>query len=56
MTDEALSDVRHGWAKMGFLSRFIVFSNSYGIPKVIEIFKRYTEGGVEQPSIDFELP
>jgi hypothetical protein len=56
ITNEALRDARHGWAKMGFLSHFIIFSYSYGIPKVIEIFKRSSEGGVEQPSIDFELP
>lgn len=29
ITDEALRDARHSWAKMGFLSRFIIFSYSY---------------------------
>lgn len=56
ITEEALRDARHGWAKMGFLSRFIVFSYSYGIQKVVEIFKRYSEGGIKQPPIDIELP
>ena len=34
----------------------IVFSYSYGLPKVLEIFKRYSDGGVYLPSIDFTLP
>jgi hypothetical protein len=56
ITDEALRDARHCWAKMGFLSRFIIFSYSYSIQKVVEIFKRYSTGGVEQLSFDIKLP
>lgn len=37
ITDEALRDARHNWAKMGFLSRFVVFSYSYSISTVTEI-------------------
>jgi hypothetical protein len=29
ITDWELKDRRHGWVKMGFLSRFILFSYSY---------------------------
>ena len=31
VTDEAFEDARHKWAKMGFLSRFIIFSYSYNV-------------------------
>jgi len=39
VTDEALKDGRHEWAKMGFLSRMLLFSYSYPIPTVYKIFK-----------------
>lgn len=38
VTDEALRDGRHEWAKMGFLSRMILFSYSYSIEQVYKIF------------------
>jgi len=46
VTDEALRDARHGWAKMGFLSRFVVFSYSYNISTVMEILNSYSEHGL----------
>jgi len=42
VTDEALKDGRHEWAKMGFLSRMILFSYSYPISTVYKIFKSLT--------------
>jgi hypothetical protein len=38
ITDEALQDGRHEWAKMGFLSRMFIFSYSYPISTVYKIF------------------
>jgi len=43
VTDQALRDARHGWAKMGFLSRFVIFTYSYNISTVIEILNSYSE-------------
>lgn len=43
VTDEELRDGRHDWAKMGFLSRFLIFSYSYPISLVTQIFRYYTE-------------
>jgi hypothetical protein len=48
VTDQALRDARHGWAKLGFLSRFIIFSYSYSRSSVYEILKRYSIYGLEQ--------
>lgn len=39
ITDEALKDGRHDWAKMGFLSRMFLFSYSYPISLVYRIFE-----------------
>jgi hypothetical protein len=39
ITDEALKDGRHDWAKMGFLSRMFLFSYSYPIAVVYKIFE-----------------
>lgn len=38
ITDDALQDGRHEWAKMGFLSRMFIFSYSYPISAVYKIF------------------
>jgi len=56
VTDEALRDARHGWAKMGFLSRFIVFSYSYNISTVMEILNCYSEQGLNMKETKIELP
>ena len=56
VTDEALRDARHNWARMGFLSRFIVFSYSYSISTVMEILDHYSEGGLNQTNAKIKLP
>jgi hypothetical protein len=56
VTDEALNDARHGWAKMGFLSRFIVFSYSYSLPTVMAILNRYSDHGLHLKSTTVTLP
>lgn len=39
VTDEALKDGRHEWAKMGFLSRFIIFTYSYKPSTIMQSFQ-----------------
>lgn len=56
VTDEALRDARHSWAKMGFLSRFIVFSYSYSISNVTRILNYYSEHGLKLKSTKVKLP
>jgi len=56
ITDEALRDARHSWAKMGFLSRFIVFSYSYGISNVTKILNYYSEHGLKSKNTKVKLP
>jgi hypothetical protein len=46
VTREELLDARHDWAKMGFLSRFVIFSYKYPMSLVVEIFKRYSQAGI----------
>lgn len=56
VTDEVLRDARHDWAKMGFLSRFIVFSYSYSQSTIMEILHRYSEHGLEMQKSTFKPP
>jgi hypothetical protein len=56
VTDEALLDARHGWAKMGFLSRFIVFTYSYTLSTVIEILDSYSRHGLHPTDTKLKLP
>jgi len=56
VTDEALRDARHNWAKMGFLSRFIVFSYSYSISDVTRILNYYSEHGLKMKNTKVKLP
>ena len=56
VTDEALHDARHGWAKMGFLSRFIVFSYSYSLSTVMAILNRYSDHGLTAKASKIKLP
>ena len=56
VTDEAIKDARHDWAKLGFLSRFIIFSYSYDTSTVLSILKRYSEHGINLDKVVFELP
>ena len=56
VTDEALRDARHSWAKMGFLSRFIIFSYSYSISTIAQILGHYSEHGLEYKNEKIKLP
>ncbi|MEM5867748.1 MAG: hypothetical protein QXG39_07500 [Candidatus Aenigmatarchaeota archaeon] len=56
VTDQALRDGRHDWAKMGFLSRFIIFSYSYSLSTVMEILNNYSLHGLNSESIKLNLP
>ncbi len=56
VTDDALRDGRHNWAKMGFLSRFIICSYSYHDSTVTEILGKYSEQGIELEDIKLKLP
>jgi len=56
VTDQALRDGRHEWAKMGFLSRFMVFSYSYNISTIIQIFNTYSQHGLEMSNAKLKLP
>ena len=56
VTDEELRDSRHNWAKIGFLSRFILFSYSYSISTITEILNAYSEHGLTLGKIDLEFP
>lgn len=56
VTDEAIKDARHDWAKLGFLSRFIIFSYSYDMSTVVSILKRYSQHGPNIDSAAFQLP
>jgi len=56
ITDEALRDGRRGWAKMGFLSRFIIFTYSYSLSTVVEILDLYSEQGIMLERVEIRLP
>jgi hypothetical protein len=56
VTDEELKDARHNWAKMGFLSRFIIFSYSYSISTVTKILNHYSTRGLVSWQIKVNLP
>ena len=57
ITEDALKDGRHDWAKMGFLSRMFLFSYSYPISVVHKIFNSLMEdkSAVGQP-VKLEFP
>jgi hypothetical protein len=56
VTDEAINDGRHEWAKLGFLSRFVIFSYSYSLSNVIEILNSYSEHGIISNKEKLKLP
>jgi len=56
VTDEELRDARHNWAKIGFLSRFILFSYSYSISTITEILNAYSEHGLTFKNNKVKLP
>jgi hypothetical protein len=56
VTDDVLRDGRRNWAKMGFLSRFIVFSYSYSDSAVTLILHYYSTHGVTFENVNVKLP
>jgi hypothetical protein len=56
VTDQAIEDGRHDWAKMGFLSRFTIFSYSYSMSTVAEILSSYSKRGAFTNSMKLPLP
>jgi len=56
VTDEELRDARHNWAKIGFLSRFILFSYSYDISTVTKILNAYSEHGLSADPVKLKMP
>jgi hypothetical protein len=56
VTDQAIEDGRHEWAKLGFLSRFILFSYSYSMSAVTEILNCYSEHGLSMNNVKLTLP
>lgn len=56
VTDQALRDGRHEWAKMGFLSRFVVFSYSYNLSTIMQILNLYSQRGLDTSNIKIKLP
>ena len=56
VTDEELRDARHNWAKIGFLSRFILFSYSYNISTITEILNSYSKHGLSFRNVKVKLP
>lgn len=56
VTDEAIKDGRHEWAKLGFLSRFVMFSYSYSLSTIVEILDRYSQHGLKQDNVKIKLP
>ncbi len=57
ITEDALEDGRHDWAKMGFLSRMFLFSYSYPISAVCRIYDSLLEDkSAVGDKIDLEFP
>ena len=56
VTDEELRDARHNWAKIGFLSRFILFSYSYSISTITEILNAYSRHGLSIKEVKMKVP
>jgi len=69
VTDQSFRDARHGWNKLGFLSRFIIITYSYSSSSVNAIMNEYSEHGVDKKgkekqckiklprkSVDIDLP
>jgi hypothetical protein len=56
ITDDELKDGRREWAKMGFLSRFIIFSYSYSMSTITKILQYYSEKGTKLSNRKINLP
>lgn len=56
ITDEALRDGRHDWAKMGFISRFIMFCYSYDFSTIYKILDYYSGHGLDDSNVKMKFP
>jgi len=56
VTDEEIKDGRHEWAKMGFLSRFLIFSYSYPLDVVRKIFEFYSVNPPQFAPVKLKIP
>lgn len=57
ITDNELFDGRHEWAKMGFLSRFIIYYYEYNIEQIYRIFEYLnSDDALKPPEYRIELP
>lgn len=56
VTEQALRDGRHEWAKMGFFIKVYCFSYSYSFSTVMEILNSYSEHGLSIDNVKLELP
>ena len=56
VTDEELKDGRQNWAKIGFLSRFTLFTYSYSISTITEILNSYSKHGLAFRNVKVKLP
>jgi len=54
ITDKALYDGRTHWANIGFLSRFVIFSYSYGLSHVSKILEYYSRDDLELEEYETE--
>lgn len=57
ITDEIFNDRRHGWSKLGFLSRLVPFSYSYGMDSVKRVFDSILGFGyLKEYDIQLKIP
>jgi len=57
ITDEELDDQRHSWGRLGFLSRIVPFSYSYGMESVKRVFDSILGlDYLEERSIELQIP
>jgi hypothetical protein len=57
ITDEVFNDKRHGWNRLGFLSRIVPFSYSYGMDSVKRVFDSILGlGYLEEHDIELKVP
>ena len=52
VTDQSFRDARHGWNKLGFLSRFVAVTYSYSLSSVNVIMNGYSHHGVDGKGLE----
>jgi len=52
VTDQSFGDARHGWNKLGFLSRCVVITYSYSWSSVNAIMNEYSEHGIDEKGLE----